>query len=603
MPASRVLIRDSRSLQGRAGWLDRIRTCVFSIPLLIVSCGTAPQVGLHSQEVSPIAIKDDVHPQAYYHFLRGALAELNNNSAKALEAYQEGLSLDPDSIFLKFRIAKIHFAMAQMSFAVQVAKDIPVDRVSNTSMFLDLAKIFSSAGDRERALEILEKGEKKYPSEPRFYISHGTLLLTDKDYQQAQNVFRDLLHHVPNEADEAYYYLGIVALEQDDKREAMEQFERAIGQDPSIERAYGRLLPLLEEEGESQKSMALLEDFLEDVNPHHREFRLQLVRVYVAQQEMEKAHHHLDYLLSQNPGDLHAQVRKAQIYGEQGKFSEAVDELETVLRDRPNELRVRDFLGLLFEEMKENERAIEAYQANLKIDPTFFDSVLHLGFISYRLKRNDEALSYLEEAVRLNAKRPEPYLLLGLTYFQMQKYQLAKSKFEEGLDQNPSNAELHFNLGTTYDKLDQFNQVEREMKQTLELDPDHADALNYLGYSYADRGINVEEAISLTQRAVALKPHNGYYVDSLAWALYKKGRLDEALKMMQRALALVSDDPVIYEHLGEIFLLREERDKAREAWIHSLQLDSTNEDLKQRFRDTGFGEPIPTLSQQSTYSP
>jgi len=243
------------------------------------------------------------------------------------------------------------------------------------------------------------------------------------------------------------------------------------------------------------------------------------------------------------------------------------------------------------------------YQTNVEMDPTFFDSILHLGFVSYRLKRNQEALSYLEQAVKLNPKRPEPYLLLGLTYFQMEKYQEAKAKLEEGIQQDPSNAELHFNLGTAYDKLDHFDAVVREMEQTLELDPEHADALNYLGYSYADRGINGERALSLTQRAVALKPHNGYYVDSLAWALYKLGRIEEALETIQQAVSLVSDDPVIYEHLGEIFLIREERDKAREAWLHSLQLDSTNEALKKRFRDAGFGEPIPTLSHQSTLTP
>jgi Flp pilus assembly protein TadD len=253
--------------------------------------------------------------------------------------------------------------------------------------------------------------------------------------------------------------------------------------------------------------------------------------------------------------------------------------------------------------MKDYERAIQTYQANVEIDPTFFDSILHLGFVSYRLKRNDEALSYLDQAVKLSPKRPEPYLLLGLTYFQMKDYQRAKASLEEGIHQDPSNAELHFNLGTAYDKLDRFDDVVREMEQALELNPEHADALNYLGYSYADRGINVEEAVTLTQRAVAIKPHNGYYVDSLAWALFKVGRTDEALEMMQRAVALVSDDPVIYEHLGEIFLLQEEHEKAREAWMHSLQLDSTNEALKQRFRDTGFGEPVPTLSQQSTYTP
>jgi tetratricopeptide (TPR) repeat protein len=249
--------------------------------------------------------------------------------------------------------------------------------------------------------------------------------------------------------------------------------------------------------------------------------------------------------------------------------------------------------------MKDYDRAIQMYQANVQIDHTFFDSILHLGFVSYRLKRNQEALSYLEQAVKLNPKRPEPYLLLGLTYFQMEEYQEAKARLEEGIHQDPSNAELHFNLGTTYDKLDLFDAVVREMEQTLELDPEHADALNYLGYSYADRGINGEQALSLTQRAVALKPHNGYYVDSLAWALYKMGRIEEALKTIQRAVSLVSDDPVIYEHLGEIFLMREEREKAREAWLHSLQLDSTNETLKKQFRDAGFGEPIPTLSHQS----
>jgi tetratricopeptide (TPR) repeat protein len=579
-------------------WLGRIRTCVLGIPLLIVSCGTAPQVGLHGEEISSSTVQETTHPQAYYHFLQGSLAELNNDSLKALEAYQAGLTFDPDSIFLKFRIAKLHFRLAQMPAAVEMAQQIPVEKITTVAMFLEMAKIFFDAGEHSRALQILAEGERVFPLEQRLYISHGTLLLTEKDYQAAVAVFLDLLQHVPDSA-EAHYYLGIIALEKNTKLEAVGHFEQAIALNPSFERAFVKLVALLEEAEESQRAIELIEAFLKDVNPHHREFRLRLVSLYVAQKGTDPAIGHLDYLLKQNPGDLHAQVRKAQIYGEQGNFAE----LNAVLRDRPHELRVRDFLGLLYEEMKDYERAIQAYQANIQIDPTFFDSILHLGFVSYRLKRNEEALSYLEQAVKLNPKRPEPYLLLGLTYFQMKEYQQAKARLEDGIHQDPSNAELHFNLGTAYDKLDRFDEVVKAMEQALELDPEHADALNYLGYSYADRGINAEEAVSLTQQAVTLRPHNGYYVDSLGWALYKVGRIEEALEMMQRAVSLVPDDPVIYEHLGEIFLLREEHEKAREAWIHSLQLDSTNDALKQRFRDTGFGEPVPTLSQQSTYTP
>jgi tetratricopeptide (TPR) repeat protein len=582
-------------------WLSRLRTCLLSVPLLIVSCGTAPQPSLPEQANS-LTSQEITHPQAYYHFLRGSLAELNNDGSKALEAYQAGLSFDPESGFLKFRIAKLHYALAQMTAAVEMAKQIPFDRFANADMFLDIAKIFSGAGEHEQALRVFEEGEKQYPLEQRLYLSHGNLLLTEKEYQKAGDVFRDLLQHVPDSA-EAHYYLGSIDAETGKNLEALVHFEKAIALKPSFERAYFKMVELLEESGEFQRAIQPMELFLKDVNPHHRDFRLRLIRLYVAQKDLDRALEHLDYLLGQNPGDLHAQVRKAQIYGEQGNFSGAIEELKAVLRNRPNELRVRDFLGLLYEEMKDYERAIQAYQANVEIDPTFFDSILHLGFVSYRLKRNDEALSYLDQAVKLNPKRPEPYLLLGLTYFQMKDYQKAKARLEEGIRQDPSNAELHFNLGTTYDKLDRFDEVVREMKQALELNPEHADALNYLGYSYADRGINVEEAVALTQRAVALKPHNGYYVDSLAWALFKVGRTDEALEMMERALALVSDDPVIYEHLGEIFLVQKEHEKAREAWMQSLQLDSANDALKQRFRDTGFGEPIPTLSQQSTYTP
>jgi len=490
---------------------------VLGISFLIVSCGTTPQSKFQELETSVVP-QEVVNPQAYYHFLQGSLAELNNENAKALEAYQAGRALDPGSIFLKFRIAKLHFSNERVSEAVSMAKEIPVGQISTVKMFLDIAKIFSSAGEHNLALEVFTEAERQFPVEDRVYLSHGQFLVTAKSYAEAEEVFHSLLRQVPGSA-QAHYRLGVIALEVKTQAEAKQHFEDAIALNVSFEPAYMKLFAIYEDKGNPQESANLVETYLREVNSQHREFRLKLVRLYVSQHETDKALKHLDIILGQNPGDLHAQVRKAQIFGETGNFQSAIEELTAVLRNRPNELRVRDFLGLLYEEIKDYERAIQAYQANVEFDPTFFDSVLHLGFVSYRLKRNEDALSYLNQAVKLRPKRPEPYLLLGLTSFQMKDYLQAKVKLEEGIEQDPSNAELHFNLGTAYDKLDRFDEVVREMEQTLELDPEHADALNYLGYSYADRGINIQEAVSLTQRAVAFKPRNGYYVDSLGWAL------------------------------------------------------------------------------------
>jgi len=140
------------------------------------------------------------------------------------------------------------------------------------------------------------------------------------------------------------------------------------------------------------------------------------------------------------------------------------------------------------------------------------------------------------------------------------------------------------------------------MEAVLTLNPNHADALNYLGYSYADRGIKGEDAVALTRRAVSLKPDNGAYVDSLGWALFKVGRVDEALRELKRAVELVNDDPVIFEHLGEIYLTQRRREKAQQAWIRSLALDPGNEKLIRRFREVGFGTPPPLSNRNRTSS-
>jgi Flp pilus assembly protein TadD len=103
--------------------------------------------------------------------------------------------------------------------------------------------------------------------------------------------------------------------------------------------------------------------------------------------------------------------------------------------------------------------------------------------------------------------------------------------------------------------------------------------------------MKISEAVELTQRAVSLKPDNGYYVDSLAWALFKMGRLDAARAEIIKAATLVKDDPVIYEHLGEINMKQNLRHEAKEAWLHSLELDPSNAKLIERYKDSGFGDP------------
>ena len=130
-----------------------------------------------------------------------------------------------------------------------------------------------------------------------------------------------------------------------------------------------------------------------------------------------------------------------------------------------------------------------------------------------------------------------------------------------------------------------------EMRKTIEIDPDHENALNYLGYSFADKGINLDEAISLVERALKIKPDNGAYVDSLGWAYYKKGLIDLAIQHLKRASELMPDDPVIMEHLGDVYINMNMKAEAREEWLKSLEMNIENKKLIEKFKETGFGDP------------
>ncbi len=495
-------------------------------------------------------------------------------------------------------MAKLYFSNGEMSEAVEMADTIPLSSVEENSSLLELAKIYAGSGHSDKALLFLDRVIEKDPTHDKGYISKGMLLLSIKRLGEARAVLQTAVDRVP-QSPEVHYYLGMTMSEEGIFEESEKHFEEAIKIRSDFRRAYLSLGSLHEEHKRPEQAMHVYERYLQHGNPHDKDFRLQLVRLYLRTQAHDKALKQLNRILEYYPNDLNAQVRVALVYGEMGNYQQAIDELSKILHSRPKELRVRDYLGLMYEEMKDYDQAKRTYLANLKINPNYYDTLLHLGFLLYRQKQYDEAISYLEQSKQIQPKRSEPYLLLGLTYLQQEKYLVAIEKFQEGIQHNPTNADLHFNLGTTYDKLDRFDDVVQEMERTLSLEPEHADALNYLGYSYADRGLKVEQALELTQRAVELKPNNGYYVDSLGWALFKVGRSDEALVAIDRALSLVTNDPVIFEHLGEIHLQREELEKAQKAWERSIELDSSNESLIRRFRDQGFGDPIPAPTIQS----
>jgi tetratricopeptide (TPR) repeat protein len=562
---------------------------------ILLACASPPGKLAKSAEAaeSPkaaVAASRPADASAAYHFMLGYQAELAQNSDQALKEYQAALKADPTALSVKARLATLHFSLGDMPNALRYAEEVADGKADDARMLTHMAGIIAQAGKGDKALSVLDRAIALEPDAGEAYFTKGLLLLNLKRPAEAEEAMRSGIARSPDNA-VGHYHLGRILLETGKVDDAMASFERAITANSSFEPAYLALASMHEARHEKDKAIAVLKKYLQNVNPRNREIRHQLVRIYVEAKDYQGAKKELEDLIADDPSDLDAQLRMALIHGEQKEYPQAIERLNAILKVRPAELKVRDYLGYIYEESKDTQKALETYAFNVQLEPTFFEGHVHLGVLYYRLKKFPEATEHLGRAIALNPKQPESYIVQGLAYLQLEQYDKSAEVFLDGIRNNPKNADLHFNLGTAYDKLNRFDDVVQAMETAIKLDPHHADALNYLGYSYADRGIRIDQAISLTKQAVALKPDNGYYVDSLGWAFFKSGQLTEALVELKRAATLVGDDPVIYEHLGDIYAKQQRLSDAREAWLHALELDPSNHKLMDRFREQGMGDP------------
>ena len=170
------------------------------------------------------------------------------------------------------------------------------------------------------------------------------------------------------------------------------------------------------------------------------------------------------------------------------------------------------------------------------------------------------------------SRRPLFYSLLAALYHEKKDDPSAISLLEAAVSIFPENGQLFFDYGLILDKAGMEEQAMAKMMRVLELEPDHAEALNFIGYTWADKNIRLKEALDYIEKAVALKPESGYIVDSLGWVYYRLGDYLRAEKELKRSLELIPDDPHIHDHLGDAYRSQGKRKDALEQYKKALQL-------------------------------
>lgn len=240
----------------------------------------------------------------------------------------------------------------------------------------------------------------------------------------------------------------------------------------------------------------------------------------------------------------------------------------------PDLVVARLLLGERLERAQRYEEAAELYRPVDRQSPYLISARMRLAWALHQMKRDDEAVAILREAAALDRTDTDALMTLGDILRGRERYLEAAAEYGRAIERLDPPGERHWPLyyarGIAYERAKQWPKAESDFLKALELRPDQPAVLNYLGYTWIEQGIHLERARQMVERAVALRPNDGYIVDSLGWALYRLGKYEEAVVHLERAVELKPVDPVINDHLGDAYWKVGRKVEARYQWERAL---------------------------------
>ena len=231
----------------------------------------------------------------------------------------------------------------------------------------------------------------------------------------------------------------------------------------------------------------------------------------------------------------------------------------------------------LLEQMGQYDLAVEEY-AKISPSSSYFLSS-ELGRVG-ALRDGGKTEAALEVLYYLSREFSDIGIVhnsLGDFLRREERYSEAKIAYDRAVDIYRENNNVSWVVlyarGITHERLQEWDKAESDFRNALTINPDQANVLNYLGYSLIDRGEKLDEAMTMIEKAVSLQPESGYIVDSLAWGLFKLGQYETAIPHMEKAAELMPVDPIVTDHLGDLYWAVGRQLEAKFQWRRALSFD------------------------------
>ena len=241
---------------------------------------------------------------------------------------------------------------------------------------------------------------------------------------------------------------------------------------------------------------------------------------------------------------------------------------------RPGHIDALLLTAEILDDLEQHDLAILAYRRVPNDDPAFHVAELGRAEALRKAGKPDAAIEVLEQLTKSHGTLPVVYNTLGDVLRTLDRFKEAIDAYDQAIalyeSEETNQWFVYYARGICHERSQNWTNAEADFRKALELDPDRPEVLNYLGYSLIEKNEKLDEALQMIERAVAERPDSGYIVDSLGWALYRLGRYQEAVSHMERAAELMSVDPIVNDHLGDVYWAVGRTREAEFQWKRAL---------------------------------
>ncbi len=553
-----------------------------SLILGLIFLGCAGQKNIQKSKSTALNNQQtSYNSKAVEHFIHGSTSELVEDYTTALLEYNEALLHDSSSVTIFNKVAECYIRLKKFDSAQMILQNAIRRFPDNVESYRILAAIYYSQHEIEKAQQVYEKIIKLDPTDlesryglitlylaggkdlkvaeeyekimqmgygtPEMQIRTGNIYLESNLFEKAEKVFTEFYKENPDD-ERAYLGMAKLYLTKQDTATAIEWYKKGLNQDFSFETCLEELRGL-----------------------------------YVKQKNWDDAIVLLNQVIATDVSKIENYLRLGELYYDKGDTAKSVEEFTHAIERFPDDFRAYFSLGSLYYQRNLTESAEQYLRKSIEINKEFSRGWILLGFIFLRNQRLEDAENHFRQAIELFPDNPDINFFLGSVLNQRRKSDEAVPYLEKSVELKSNYAiDAIGTLAMIYDEKKIYNKSDSLYQVALEARPDDALLMNNYGYSLSVRGIKLDEAIHLAQKAVAADSTNGAYLDTLGWIYFKMGNYQKALEYISNAVKYRDTSAEVMEHLGDVYEKLNDLENARTYWQKALELDGNRTNLQKK---------------------